>query len=99
MLKYADVLVITETKLNGIFLTFWFLVTGFSVPYRLDQNKNRGDMMIFIRDDIRSRLITKHVFPGDIEGYLFSLILETFSGYYLERITDHLKVTHIISII
>ena len=99
MLKYADVLVIAKTKLDDISLTFRFLVTGFPAPYRLDQNKNRGEMMIFIRDDIRSRLIMKHVFQDDIEGYLLSLILETFSGYYLERITDHLKVTHTIPVI
>ena len=33
LLKYVDVLVIRETKLDDIFLTFQFLVTGFSVPY------------------------------------------------------------------
>ena len=72
LLKYVDVLVIRETKLDDIFLTFPFLVTGFSVPYRLDQNRNGGGMMIFIGNDIRSRLITKYVFPDDIEGYLLS---------------------------
>ena len=40
MLQYVDVLVITETKLDDTFLTSQFLVTGFSVPYRLDRNRN-----------------------------------------------------------
>ena len=52
MLKYADVHVVT----NDTFLTSQFLVTGFSVPYRLDRNRNRGGIMIFIRDDIPSRV-------------------------------------------
>ena len=36
VLKYVDVLVLTETKLDDTSLTSQFLVTGFSVPYRLD---------------------------------------------------------------
>ena len=31
--------------------------------------------MIFIRDDIPSRVLTKHVFPDDIEGLFIKLIL------------------------
>ena len=62
VLKYVDVLVITETNLDDTFLTSQFLVTGFSVPYRLDRNRNGGRIMIFIRDDIPSRVLTKHVF-------------------------------------
>ena len=73
MLKYVDVLVITETKLDETFLTSQFLVTGFSAPYRLDRNGNGGGIMIFIRDDIPSRVLTKHVFPDEIEGLFIEL--------------------------
>ena len=62
VLKYVDVLVITDVT----FLTSQFLVTGFSVPYRLNRNRNGGGIIIFIRDDIPSRVLTKHVFPDDI---------------------------------
>ena len=68
VLKYVDVLVITETKLDDTFLTCQFLVTEFSVPYRLHWNRNGGGIMIFICDDILSRMLTKHVFPDDIES-------------------------------
>ena len=50
-----------------------FLVTGLCVPYRLDRNRNGDEIMIFIRDDIPSRLLTRHVFPDDIEGLLIEL--------------------------
>ena len=73
MLKFVDVLVITETKLDDTFLTSQVLVTGFSVPYRLDRNRNGGEIMIFIRDDIPSRVLTKHVFPDDIGGLFIEL--------------------------
>ena len=72
-LQYVDVLVVIETKLDDTFLTSQFLVTGFSVPYRLDRNRNGGGIMIFIRDDIPSRVLTKHVFPDDIEDLLIEL--------------------------
>ena len=73
VLKYVDFLVNTETKLVDTFLTSQFLVTGFSVSYRLDRNRNGGGIMIFILDDIPSRVLTKHVFPDDIEGLFIEL--------------------------
>ena len=73
VLKYVDVLVIMETKLDDTFLPSQFLVTGFSVPFRLDQNRNVDGIMIFIHNDIPSRLLTKHVFPDDIEGLFIEL--------------------------
>ena len=69
----VDVLVITETKLDDTFLTSQFLVTGFFVPYRLDRNRHGGGTIIFIRDDIPSRVLTKHVFPNDIQGLFIEL--------------------------
>ena len=72
VLKYVDVLVVTETKLDDTFLTSQFLVTGFSVPYRLDRNRNGGGIMIFIRDDFPSRVLTKHVFQMILKVYLLS---------------------------
>ena len=38
--KYVDVLGVTETKLDDAFLKSQFIVTGLSVPYRLDRSRN-----------------------------------------------------------
>ena len=73
MLKYDKFLLISETKLDDTFLTSQFLVTGFSVPYRLDRNRNGGGITIFTRDDIPSKLFMKHVFSDDIEGSFIEL--------------------------
>ena len=43
VLKYIDILVVTETKLDETFLESLFLMDGFSNPYRLDSNKNVGE--------------------------------------------------------
>ena len=73
VLKYIDILVVTETKLDETFLESLFLMDGFSKPYRLDRNKNGGGVMIFIRDTISSKILEKHIFPNDVESIFVEL--------------------------
>ena len=67
VLKYIDVLAVTETKLDDSFPTSQFLIKGFAEPFSLDRNRNGGGVLIYIRHDITKRLLLKHVFPSDIE--------------------------------
>ena len=95
VLKYVDVLVITETRLGDTFLSSQLLVTGLSAPYRLDRNRNGGGIMIFIRDDVPSRPLMKHVFPNDIEGLFIELSFRKIKWLLFGTlITSHFKVTH-----
>ena len=73
VMKHVDILVITETKLDNSLPTSQFLVKGFAELFRLDRNRNGGGIMIYIRDDIPSRLLSEHVFPSDIEGLFIEL--------------------------
>ena len=73
VLKYGDTLILTENKLDDSFPTSQFIVDGFSMPYQQDRNRNGGGIMIYIRDDIPSKLLLKHVFPDDIEGLFVEL--------------------------
>ena len=45
----------------------------FAEPFRLDRNRNRGGLMIYIGDDTPRRLLLKHAFPSDIEGLYIEL--------------------------
>ena len=47
---------ILETKLDESFLKDQFLIKGFSEPYRLDRNSKGGGIILFIREDIPSKL-------------------------------------------
>ena len=47
---------ISETKLDDSFPTAQFLLHGFSAPYRLDRNSKGGGILLYIREDIPSRL-------------------------------------------
>ena len=46
---------------------------GFSLSYRLDRNLNGGSVMIFVKEDIPSKVLTKRNFPSDVEGLFVQL--------------------------
>ena len=46
VLKCIDILNLTETKLDETFLISWFVMDGFSKPYRFDRNKYGGGVMV-----------------------------------------------------
>ena len=52
-----DLLLISETKLNDSFPTTQFQMKGFSVPYRYDRNGKGGGLLLYIREDIQSKLL------------------------------------------
>ena len=37
VVQYVDILMLSETKLDGTFPSTQFLINGFSVPHRLDE--------------------------------------------------------------
>ena len=73
VLKHVDNLAVCETKLDVTFLSSQFHMDAFSLPYRLDINHNRRGGMIFVKEDIPSKLLTKHNFPKDVEGLFVEL--------------------------
>ena len=54
VLKHVDILVACETKLDETFPGSQFHMNTFSLPYRLDRNRNGGGVMIFVKEDILS---------------------------------------------
>ena len=72
-MQHTDILVLTETKLGDTFPTAQFLVNGFSEPYSLDRSRKGGGVMVYIREDILSKLLDEHVFPYDMEGLFVEL--------------------------
>ena len=60
-----DILMISETKLDSSFPDGIFLIHGFSEPYKLDRNSNRGGILLYIREGIPLELIdTKTAVEG-----------------------------------
>ena len=52
-----DVLMVSETKIDGSFPVDNFVIDGFSTPYRLDRGSNGGGIMLYVREDIPSNLL------------------------------------------
>ena len=47
-----DILLISETSLDGTFLLSQCILEGFTPPYRLNRTEHGGSLMLFIREDI-----------------------------------------------
>ena len=79
--KYVDILLLSETKLGDLFFTAHFLLNGFSQPGRLDRSSNGGVILLYVRDEIPSRLITDYKIKDDVEFFFVKLTFRKRSGY------------------
>jgi len=70
-----DVLIITETKVDASFPVSQFKIDGYSIPYRLDRTSNGGGVMVYVREDIPSKLLNKHTFLCGTEGVFVEINL------------------------
>ena len=68
-----DVLMISETKLDESFPTNQFMINGFSAPFRLDLNDKGGGIILYIREDIPSRLVSTESI--EVEGFFVEINL------------------------
>ena len=78
----VDILMISETKNDDSFPLTQFLIEGLlTTPYRLDRNGSGGGILVYIRKDIRSKLI-----PTDFsnrEGFFLELNVRKRNGFCL----------------
>ena len=48
---------ISETKIDNSFPISQFTMTGYSIPFRLDRTSHGGGILLFVREDIPSKII------------------------------------------
>ena len=53
-----DIFLNSETKLDDSFPTAQFLIKGFSALYIFDRNCKGGGLLLYIREDIPSKILT-----------------------------------------
>ena len=68
-----DILMISETKLHSSFPTGRFLINGYNQPFKIDWNSQRGDIMLYVREDIPSKLLAVGMSPA--EGFYLEIDL------------------------
>ena len=98
VMQYIDILALTETKLDATFTKAQFLLNGFSEPYRLDRSRNGGAVMIYIHENVPSKLLAIRVFPLEdlFVGFNFR---KCKNRYFLKHTTHHTKQIFIVLII
>ena len=52
-----------------------FQIYGFRNPYRLDRNDRGGGILLFVRESLITRLLSRYSFPHDIEILFIELNL------------------------
>ena len=71
----VDILITTVTKLDCSFPDSQFIIDGFRKLYRIERNKYGGGVMIFVSEDIPSKLVSRYALPDDIEGMFIEISL------------------------
>ena len=66
-----DILLVSEKKIDITFPSGQFIIPGFALPYRFDRNSKGGGWLLYLREDIPSKII--FVFKLTIEGFLIEV--------------------------
>ena len=53
-----DILMVSETKLDSSFPQAQFRIEGYVPQFRYDRNSHGGDILLFIREDIATKIIS-----------------------------------------
>ena len=70
-----DVLLISETKIDNTFPVSQFCVPGYSVPFRLDRTGIGGGIMLYVKEHIPCRMLSKFTFEKEIEAFVIEINL------------------------
>ena len=63
----VDIFLISETKIDNPFPTDQFCYHGYTAPHRKDRALGGGGLMLFVNEDIPSKLLTGHTLPENVE--------------------------------
>ena len=67
-----DILLASKIKIDKSFPSGQFIIPGFAPPYRFDRNSKGEDLLLYMRENIHSKII--FVFKLPIEGFLIEVI-------------------------
>ena len=75
----VDILLISETKIDGTFPKSQFIKQGYSEPYRLDRTAHGGGLLLYVRNDIPSKQLP--LVEGSIECIFMEATISKKSGF------------------
>ena len=62
----VDLLMTSETKIDERFPKSQFLIKGFSDPFRIDRNSHRGGVLLYVKENILTKLVSVEAIPSEI---------------------------------
>ena len=65
-----DILLVSETKLDDTFPVGQFYIDGYSTPYRFDRTSHGGGILLYIREDIPSKMSKFEQVQINFKGFL-----------------------------
>ena len=72
-----DILMISETKVDPSFPSSQFPIDSFSSPFRLDRNSSGGGIMLFVREEIPSELLSEYKPNSSVENIFIDINLRS----------------------
>ena len=84
-----DILVLSETKLDDTYTTNQFMIEGFASPFRADRNAHGGGLLIYVRDNIPSKILYNHSLPDNVEAIFIELNLKKGKWLLMEGYNPH----------
>ena len=75
--KVDDIQLISETKLDDTLPLNQFILEGFLPPFRLDRMEHGGGLMLFIRENIPSKLLANVKPSGNIQNIFVEINLRS----------------------
>ena len=91
----VDVLMISEIKIDKTFPSRQFYIGGFTPPYRLDGNCRGGGILVYVREDIPSKLIEMNssveVIPIELNLRKKKWLVNCSYNANISNICDHLR--------
>ena len=73
--KSVDIIILGETKIDSSFPISQFAIDGYKTPYRLDVSHNSGGVLVYVNENIPSRILNRVKIPEDIQVIPFELNL------------------------
>ena len=68
---------LSETKVDPSFLLSQFAIKGFSALFRLDRNSSGGGIMLFVREETPSKLLSQYKPNSSVENMFIEINLRS----------------------
>ena len=76
----ADIPMISETKIDETFPNAQFCTDRYSTSYHLLRNSNGGGNLLYVREDIPSKMLKAHL-QVTFEGFFIEINFKNKSGF------------------